>query len=103
MQADRAEGYINNWVGPILRSGEVAQAAVEAVQIDNPGKQVRVEDKNAYIRIETDRECVLRRKTMEEILGRPFRMAELEVNLSSFAGQIEMKPDQIRFYFTKSL
>jgi toluene monooxygenase system protein D len=93
----------NNYVGPILRSGDVAQAAIEAVAIDNPHKRINIRDQNAYVRIETEDECVLTRKTMAEVLGRPFEMRELEVNLSSFAGQIETGTERVRFYFAKHL
>ena len=44
---------------------------------------------------------ILRRETIERALGRPFVMNDLEVDLSSFAGQIETLPDAIRFYFNK--
>ena len=50
-----------------------------------------------------ENECILRKETMEEILGREFKMRELEINLSSFAGQIETTPDYVRFYFEKVL
>jgi len=46
---------------------------------------------------------ILRRQTIEEELGRPFKMNDLEVDLSSFAGQIESLDDAVRFYFTKKL
>ena len=42
---------------------------------------------------------ILRKKTMEEVLGRPFVMAELEINLSGFSGQIETHEDYMRWYF----
>ena len=93
----------NNRVGPVIRAGEVAHAAIEAAQIDNPGKKFVVEDRLAYVRIETEDECVLKRATMEEVLGRPFRMQEIEINLSSFAGQIETNTEFVRFYFNRRL
>ncbi len=93
----------NNRVGPIIRSGEVAQAVAEAVEIDNPDKEIFVDDKVAYLRIAMENECILRKETMEEILGREFEMRELEINLSSFAGQIETTPEYVRFYFEKVL
>lgn len=93
----------NNHVGPIMRQGELARAVAEAAEIDNPGKTVSVFDKVAYLRIQADDELVIRRQTVEEMLGRPFKMSELEVDLSSFAGQIEIRPDQVRFYFRKHL
>jgi len=90
----------NNRVGPVMRSGEVADAVIEAAEIDNPGKTIKVEDMNAYVRISTDGELILTRESIEECLGRTFRMSELEVNLSSFAGKIESGTDRFRFYFT---
>ena len=95
--------YLNNRVGPIMRQGELAKAVAEAAEIDNPGRKIEVDDKVAYLRISTDGELLLRRETIEEMLGRPFNMNELEVELSSFAGRIETKADQVRFYFLKTL
>jgi len=101
MSSKIGEGYKNNRVGPILRAGDVAKAAAEAVEVDNPGKKVTVDDRTAYLRIQCEDECILTQKTMQEMLGRPFEMRELEVNLSSFAGNIEQSPDKVRFYFNK--
>ncbi len=89
----------HNRVGPIFRGGELATAAIDALEEDNPDKEFTIEDRAAYIRVETDHECIIRRKTMEEILGRPFEMQELEVILGSFSGQIEAQQEYVRFYF----
>src|SRR5579884_2747980 len=90
-----------NLVGPVMRQGQLAKAVAEAAEIDNPEKTIICDDKVAYLRIQTDGEMVIQRRTIEEVLGRPFQMAELEVDLSSFAGQIDMNPDRVRFYFKK--
>lgn len=88
-----------NPVGPILQSGEIARAVAEAVEVDNAGKRVQVRDRGSYVRIEVEGgECMLRRTTIEEELGRPFRMSELELNMSSFVGQIETGTEAVRFY-----
>ncbi|MBT3170750.1 MAG: monooxygenase [Rhodospirillaceae bacterium] len=92
-----------NSVGPVLRAGEVADAVVEAIQEDNPDKQFLIEDRVAYIRIETEGECVLRQETLSDALGRPITMPEVEVNLTSFAGRIETTDTEMRFYLKKSL
>ncbi len=101
MSADDAAR--NNAVGPVLRAGEVADAVVEALQEDNPGKEFTVEDRVAYVRAETEGECIVRAETVAQVLGRPFKIAELEVNLSSFSGRIETTDDTMRFYFEKRL
>jgi toluene monooxygenase system protein D len=98
-----AQAYHNNLVGPVMRAGDLAMAIIEAAKIDNPGKEVHVDDKRAYIRIHTEHEMILRRETIEEELGRPFKMNDLEVDLSSFAGQIESQDNAVRFYFDKKL
>jgi toluene monooxygenase system protein D len=93
----------NNRVGPVMRAGDVAQAAVEAAEMDNPDKEIIVDDKVAYLRIAAEDELVLTRESMEECLGRPFKMQEIEINLSSFSGQIDANSDRIRFYFDKHI
>ena len=103
MNDKNAEGHLHNRVGPIFRAGELASAAIEALEEDNPDKEFFIEDRTAYVRVVTDSECVIRRGTMEDILGRPFEMQELETVLGSFSGQIEAEEEFMRFYFTKTL
>lgn len=93
----------NNNVGPIIRAGDLVEPVIETAEIDNPGKEITVEDRRAYVRIAAEGELILTRKTLEEQLGRPFNMQELEINLASFAGQIQTDEDQIRFYFDKTM
>jgi toluene monooxygenase system protein D len=98
-----ADGYRNNRVGPVLRASPITAGVIEAAEEDNPNKTIRVDDKIAYVRIDTEGEMIIRRETLERTLGRPFKMAELEVNLGSFAGRIETTADFVRFYYEKSL
>ena len=93
----------NNNVGPIVRAGEVAEAVAEAAVIDNPDKEVTIEANGAYSRIFANGELIITRETLQEELGRDFKMNELEINLASFAGRIEVTDDQARFYYIKKL
>jgi toluene monooxygenase system protein D len=102
-ETSTAQAYRNNRVGPVLRASPLTAAVVEAAEEDNPDKQIRVDDKVAYVRIDCESELILRRATIERALGRPFRMSELEVELGSFAGRIETTQDHVRFYFEKTL
>lgn len=95
--------HLNNKVGPVMRAGEIATAVCEAAIEDNPGKDIQIEDRVAYVRIQTDDELILRRETLEEMIGRDFEMRELEINLASFSGKIDLNSDQVRFYFTRHL
>jgi toluene monooxygenase system protein D len=97
------QGYKNNRVGPVIRACDISRAIVEAAREDNPDSEIVIDDQIAYVRIYTDRELVIRRESIEEALGRPFQMSELEVNLATFAGRIEMAQEQVRFYLEKTL
>lgn len=93
---------ISRPVGPVMQSGEIARAVAQAAEIDNPGRTVTVRDRGSYVRIEVDGgECILRRATIESELGRPFRLAELEVNMPSFVGRIDTGTEIVRFYLGK--
>ena len=92
-----------NSVGPVLRAGEVADAVVEARQEDNPDKEFVIENRIAYVRVETEGECFIRQETLSEMLGRPITMPEVEINLTSFAGRIETTDTYMRFYLEKEL
>jgi toluene monooxygenase system protein D len=88
--------------GPLLRGGEIASAAIEAIEIDNPEKEIVIDDHGTYVRVEADGGLIIRKKTMEEMIGRPFQMQELEVALSGFSGQIETHEDYMRWFFKTS-
>ncbi len=93
----------NNNVGPVMRIGDVSLAVAEAAEIDNPDKTVVVQDRTAYLRISCEHEMIIKRDTIEECLGKKFEMRELEINMASFAGQIQSHSDWVRFYFEKTV
>ncbi len=93
----------SNSVGPVLRTGDVADAVIEAIQEDNPGREFVIANKVSYVRIETEGECIIRRETLSKHMGRPFSIAELELDLTSFSGRVETTDDQIRFYLQRIL
>ena len=95
-----ASEHADDFVGPIVTQGEVSDAAAEALVIDNPGRETRVEEHAAYVRIQARGECVLRVATMEKLLGRKFSVGEFEANMPGFSGFIRTSFDQVRFIAT---
>jgi toluene monooxygenase system protein D len=85
-------------VGPIFRSGEIAEAAIGAIAEDNPGTKVFVVDRGDYIRVHTEHNCVLRRATMEKHLGRDYELCRLEIEMPSFAGRIRTSVNEYSWY-----
>jgi toluene monooxygenase system protein D len=76
-------------VGPILRMSDDIDGIVAAMRDDNPGQEIRVIDRHAYVRIEGDPPLRLTRKSIETHVGREFEMRELELMMSSFSGKID--------------
>ena len=90
-----------NLAGPLLRGGEISVVAVDAIIEDNPDKEVFVEDHRTYMRVEAEGGLIIRRATMERMLGRTFQMQELEIWLTGYSGQIETHDDHMRWFFIK--
>lgn len=88
-----------NLVGPVMRSGALAEAVIDAVEEDNPGSDVIVVDRDAYLRIHVEGECILRRDTLVKHLGKPFQLHQLEVEMSSFSGRLHTRTDAFRWFY----
>jgi hypothetical protein len=90
-------------VGPVVRGmdAELAEAVIEAVEIDNPDSQVQIDDRGGYIRISVPQRCRLTQASLEEALGRPFPLAQLEPSLSAFAGRMNLTDDEVVWYLDR--
>ena len=88
-----------NLVGPIIRSGDVADAVIDAVEADNPSRDVYVLDRDDYVRIHTPTECVLSLASIQSQLGADYDLAMLEIQMPSFKGRMETRTDRYRWYY----
>ena len=89
-------------VGPVLNDRSMFETVLEAAEMDNPGIGLSTEDQGGYFRIYTSRYLRLTRKSLEEALGRPFRLMELEPYLSSFSGRLQSNgEEELVFYLEK--
>ncbi len=89
-------------VGPVLNDRAMFETVLEAVEIDNPGIRLSTEDREGYFRIFAPHRLRLTRKSMEESLGRPFRLSELEPYLSSFGGRLQSNgEEELDFYLER--
>lgn len=90
-------------VGPVLRGmdADLVESVVEAIIADNPGEEIAVDDQGGYVRVGIPRRCRLTRASLEEALGRPFSLAQLEPSLSSFAGRMQSGDDELVWYLSR--
>jgi MmoB/DmpM family len=99
LEIDDIEAANNDLVGPIVRSGPLAEAVIEAVADDNPDSDVLVLDRSDYVRIHTTRTCRLTRASLERRLGQRFQLAELEIDMPAFAGRLRTRTDEYVWFY----
>lgn len=91
-----AEEQPKKLVGPIIRGvdDDIIAAVIGAAEQDNPEREILVEDRSGYVRVQTEGAMILTQGSMAEMLGRPFRLSELEPSLVSFSGRLKTMDDR---------
>ncbi len=90
-------------VGPVIRGaeGDLADALITAMEVDNPGAQIYIDDRGGYIRINMVERCVVTRASLEDALGKSFPLVQIEPALCGFAGRIDMQEDQVVWFLER--
>ncbi|HEX6553162.1 MAG TPA: MmoB/DmpM family protein [Ktedonobacteraceae bacterium] len=92
---------MKNAVGPVLRMSEDVEAIIAAIEEDNPGTEIEVIDRGAYVRIQAQQRLKVTRASIERHIGRSFEMRQLEPMMPAFAGRIETTSDAILWSFKR--
>lgn len=74
-----------------LQANEETRPIIEAIEIDNP--QAVVHREPAMVKIDAPGRLVVRRETVEEQLGRPFDLQEIQINLITLSGNLDEDED----------
>jgi phenol/toluene 2-monooxygenase (NADH) P2/A2 len=81
-------------VGVDLQETETTRAVVEAIEADNPDANVR--HYPGLVKIQSPKQLVIKRETVEEGLGRPWETHEFQMAIVTYAGNIsEWDDDRI--------
>lgn len=76
-----------------LQSNEETRAIIEAIVQDNA--EAEVEQHPAMVKINCENSLVLKRETVEELIGRPFDLQEVHINLISISGHVDETEDEL--------
>ncbi|TYB66825.1 monooxygenase [Nonomuraea sp. PA05] len=91
-------------VGPVVRGfdPDVVDALLTAIEHDNPGKELLVEDHGGYVRIHAPLRLRVTRASLEQATGRAFPLSGLEPAMASFAGRMRYEgDDELIWYLTR--
>lgn len=75
-----------------LQTNDDTRPLIEAILADNPQAVLREEP--AMVKIDAEGSLVVRRTSIEAILGRPFDLQELQINLISLSGHVDETDDE---------
>ena len=74
-----------------LQANEETRPIIEAIEIDNPNAVVNREP--AMVKIDVPDRMVVRRETIEDLIGRDYDLQELQINLITISGNVDEDDD----------
>ena len=77
---------MRNPVGPILRMGDEVEQVIAAIEDDNPGTDIEVIDRGAYVRVQGENRITVTEQTLRRYLGADFEIASFGSMMSAFSG-----------------
>ena len=80
-----------------LQTNEDTRQIIEAIVQDNP--HAVVNEQPAMVKIDADGKLVVRRETIEELIGRSYDLQELQVNLITMSGNLDQTDDEMTLYW----
>ncbi|PKO43887.1 MAG: monooxygenase [Betaproteobacteria bacterium HGW-Betaproteobacteria-4] len=73
---------------------EDTRPIIEAVLADNP--HAVANESPAMVKIDAEGELVIKRNSIEELIGRDFDLQELQINLITISGHLDEDDDQFK-------
>ncbi len=77
-----------------FQKNEESRAIVAAILGDNPSATVN--EQPAMVRVDAPGKMVIRRTSIEEQIGRPFDLQELQMSLITISGHLDEDDDEFR-------
>jgi len=76
-----------------FQANEESRPVVEAIVADNPAAVLS--HPTGLVKINAPGSLTIRRETIEELIGRPFDLQQIHVNLVTLSGHIDEDDDQL--------
>ena len=76
-----------------FQDNEESRPVVEAILADNP--EATAVHSPGLVKIDAPGRLVVRRETIEEIVGRPFDLQQIQVNLVTLSGHVNEDDDEL--------
>ncbi|QID17630.1 monooxygenase [Nitrogeniibacter mangrovi] len=80
-----------------LQANEETRPIIEAIAADNPN--AKIDHQPAMVKIDAENSLVVRRETIEELIGRDFDLQELQINLITLSGHVDETDDELTLHW----
>ena len=86
---------MKNPVGPVLRMGDEVELIIAAIEEDNPGTEIEVIDRGAYVRVQGEDQITVTEQTLRHYLGADYEIRSFGGIMSAFSGHVINTSDSI--------
>ena len=86
---------MRNPVGPVLRMGDEVEPVIAAIREDNPGTEIEVVDRGAYVRVQGENQIIVTEQTLRRYLGADYAIRSFGGIMSAFSGRAITTSDSI--------
>ncbi|MEN9905378.1 MAG: Phenol hydroxylase protein [Pseudomonadota bacterium] len=76
-----------------FQANEESRPVVDAIVADNPNAVLS--HPTGLVKIDAPNSLTIRRETIEELIGRPFDLQQIHVNLVTLSGHVDEDDDQL--------
>ncbi|WP_374241911.1 MmoB/DmpM family protein [Zoogloea sp.] len=80
-----------------LQTNEDTRQVIEAILQDNPSAVV--DEQPAMVKINAEDRLVVRRETIEELIGRPYDLQEMQVHMITMSGNLDQTDDEMTLFW----
>ena len=80
-----------------LQTNEDTRQVIEAILQDNPSAVV--DEQPAMVKINAEDRLVVRRETIEELIGRPYDLQEMQVHMITMSGNLDQTDGEMTLFW----
>ena len=80
-----------------LQTNEDTRQIIEAIVQDNP--HAVVNEQPAMVKIDAENKLVVRRETIEELIGRPYDLQEMQIHMITMSGNLDQTDDEMTLFW----
>ena len=80
-----------------LQTNEDTRQVIEAILQDNPSAVV--DEQPAMVKIDAEGKLVVRRETIEELIGRPYDLQEMQIHMITMSGNLDQTDDEMTLFW----